>query len=158
MMKLKVQCKQRYHHLKFWQFNAYKKTSRRDYNKLLPGFVTSQEQRGEAMLCCFREEEEETRGARQNLLSIAILSSNDSNGFTSFKINVLKQRVSILFQASSCSAHTLLHLSLSLSLSLSFRSSTQLQLWTVPFIHLFSHSYEKCYIWTCVRLPYWIKF
>ncbi len=74
---------------------------------------------GEAMLCCFREEEEETMGARQTLLWIAILSSNDSNGFTSFKINVLKQRFSILFQASSCSAHTLLHLSLSFSLSLS---------------------------------------
>ncbi len=39
-------------------------------------------------------------------------SSNDSNGFTSFKISVLKQRFSILFLASPCSA----------SLSLSFRS------------------------------------
>ncbi len=48
----------------------------RDYNELLPGFVTSQNQinpapgntqrRDEAMLRCFREEEEKTRGARKN--------------------------------------------------------------------------------------------
>ncbi len=45
-----------------------------DYNELLPGFVTSRAQinsapgtcneGGEAMLCCFREEEEKTRGAK----------------------------------------------------------------------------------------------
>uniref|UniRef100_A0A672P935 Acetylserotonin O-methyltransferase n=1 Tax=Sinocyclocheilus grahami TaxID=75366 RepID=A0A672P935_SINGR len=62
-------------------------------------------------------------------------SSKDSNGFTSFKLNVLKQRFLILFLASPCSAHTL-HLSLSLSLS-------DHQLSSVPIIHLFSHSYEK---------------
>ncbi len=100
------------------------KMARRDYNESLPGFVTSQteinptpgktQQRGGAMLRCFREEEEKTRGARKNIfIWIRILSSNDSNGFTSFKINVLKQRFSILFLASPCSA------SLSLSLSLS---------------------------------------
>ncbi len=39
------------------------------------------------MLRRFREEEEKTRDARKNLLIwIAILSSNDSNGFISFKI------------------------------------------------------------------------
>ncbi len=53
------------------------KTAHRDYNELLPGSVTSQTQinpapgntqrRGEAMLRCFREEEEKTRGTRKNL-------------------------------------------------------------------------------------------
>ncbi len=54
------------------------KTAHRDYNELLPGFVTSrtqinpapgnmQQREGEAMLRCFREEEEKTRGARKNL-------------------------------------------------------------------------------------------
>ncbi len=42
-------------------------------------------------------------------------------------------------------------LHLSLSLSLSFRSSDKLQQ-TVPIIHLFSHSNEKHYKWTRVRL------
>ncbi len=76
--------------------------------------------KGAEPCCCFREEEEKTRGARNNLfIWIAILSSNDSNGFTSFKINVLKQRILILSVSVSAtvSAHTL-HLSLSLSLSL----------------------------------------
>ncbi len=42
---------------------------------------------GEAMLHCFREEEEKTRDVRKNLfIWIAILSSNNSNGFSSFKI------------------------------------------------------------------------
>ncbi len=41
-------------------------------------------------------------------------------------------------------------LCISFSLSVSFRSSAQI-------IHLFSHSYEKRYPWTCVRLPYCIK-
>ncbi len=67
-----------------------------------------------------------------------ILSSNDSNGFTFFKIICFKQRFLILFLTLSCFAYTL---HLSLSLSLSFRSSDQLQQ-TVPIIHLFSHSYE----------------
>ncbi len=49
-----------------------------------------------------------------------------------------------------------LHLSLSLSLSLSFRSSDKLQQ-TVPIIHLFSHSNEKHYKWTRVRLLCCIK-
>ncbi len=49
-----------------------------------------------------------TRDAQNKL--ITILSSNDSNGFTSFKINVLKQRFLILFFASPA----LLSISLSL--------------------------------------------
>ncbi len=49
-----------------------------------------------------------------------------------------------------------LHLSLSLSFSLSFRSSNKLQQ-TVPIIHLFSHSNEKHYKWTRVRLLCCIK-
>ncbi len=50
-----------------------------------------------------------TRGARKKSIHIwiMILSSNDSDGFTSFKINVLKQRFLILF-FTLCSAHTLL--------------------------------------------------
>ncbi len=52
-------------------------TARRDYNELLPGSITSRiqinpaprntQRRGRAMLRCFREEEEKTRGARKNL-------------------------------------------------------------------------------------------
>ncbi len=60
----------------------------------------------------------------------------------------LKQRFLILLLVSPCS--------LSLSLSLSFRSSDQLQQ-TVPIIHLFSHSNEKHYKWTRVRLLCCIK-
>ncbi len=77
-----------------------------------------------------------------------ILSSNDSNGFTSFKI--IKAAVLNTVTLSPCSA------SLSLSLSLSFRSSDKLQQ-TVPIIHLFSHSNEKHYKWTRVRLLCCIK-
>ncbi len=62
----------------------------------------------------------------------------------------LKQRFLILLLVSPCSA------SLYLSLSLSFRSSDQLQQ-TVPIIHLFSHSNEKHYKWTRVRLLCCIK-
>ncbi len=47
-------------------------------------------------------------------------------------------------------------LSLSLALSLSFKSSDKLQQ-TVPIIHLFSHSNEKHYKWTRVRLLCCIK-
>ncbi len=66
---------------------------------------------GEAMLHCFREEEEKTRDVCKNLfIWIAILSSNDSNGFTSFKI--IKAAVLNTVTLSPCSA------SLSLSLSL----------------------------------------
>ncbi len=61
----------------------------------------------------------------------------------------LKQRFLILLLVSPCSAS--LSRSLSLSLSLSFRSSNKLQQ-TVPIIHLFSHSNEKHYKWTRVRL------
>ncbi len=45
------------------------KTARRDYIELLPGLVTSRTQinRGDAMLRCFRKEEEKTRGARKHL-------------------------------------------------------------------------------------------
>ncbi len=64
------------------------------------------------MLRCFREEEEKTRDARKNLfILVAILSSNDSNGFSSFKI--IKAAVLNTVTLSPCSA------SLSLSLSLS---------------------------------------
>ncbi len=40
------------------------------------------QQRGEAMLCCFREEKEKTRGAHKKSIHLwfAILSSNDSKG------------------------------------------------------------------------------
>ncbi len=76
----------------------------------------------------------------------------------------LKQRFLILLLVSPCSAslslshthtHTHTHTH-SLSLSLSFRSSNKLQQ-TVPIIHLFSHSYEKHYKWTRVRLLCCIK-
>ncbi len=60
----------------------------------------------------------------------------------------LKQQFLILLLLSPCSA--------SLSLSLSFRSSDQLQQ-TVPIIDLFSHSNEKHYKWTRVRLLCCIK-
>ncbi len=96
---------------------------------------------------CFREEEEKTRDVRKNLfIWIAILSSNDSNGFSSFKI--IKAAVLNTVTLSPCSA--------SLSLSLSFRSSDQLQQ-TVPIIHLFSHSNEKHYKWIRVQLLCCIK-
>ncbi len=106
---------------------------------------------GEAMLHCFREEEEKTRGARKNLFIyesqfcvLTILMDSQVS-----KSYVLKQRFLILFLASPCSAH-------SLHLSLSFTSSDQLQQ-TVPIIQLFSHSYEKHYTWSHVRLPCCIK-
>ncbi len=80
------------------------------------------------------------------------LSSNESNGVTSFKINVLKQRFIILFLASPA-LHTLcISLSLSLSLIQIVRSAP-----TVPIIHLFSHSYEKPYTWMRMRLLCCIK-
>ncbi len=102
----------------------------------------------EAMLRCFREEEEKTRDVRKKLfIWIAILSSNDSNGFTSFKI--IKAAV-----LNTVTRVTLL--CISLSLSLSFRLSDKLQQ-TVPIIHLFSHSNEKHYTWTRVRLLCCIK-
>ncbi len=63
----------------------------------------------------------------------------------------LKQRFLILLLCRPA-----LYLSLSLSLSLSFRSSDQLQQ-TVQIIHLFSHSNEKHYKWTRVRLLCCIK-
>ncbi len=68
----------------------------------------------------------------------------------------LKQRFLILLLVSPCSASLSLSLSLSLALSLSFRSSNKLQQ-TVPIIHLFSHSNEKHYKWTRVRLLCCIK-
>ncbi len=68
---------------------------------------------GEAMLLCFREEEEKTRDARKKLfIWIAILSSIDSNGFSSFKI--IKAAV-----LNTVTRVALLCISLSLSLSLS---------------------------------------
>ncbi len=115
----------------------------RDYNELLPGSVTSQTQinpapgnsskGGGAMLPCFREEEEKTRDARNNLfIWITILSSNDSDGFTSFKI--IKAGVLNTVTLSPCSASLSLSLSLthththSLSLSLSHTHSLTLSL------------------------------
>ncbi len=104
------------------------------------------------MLRCFREEEEKTRGARTNLfIWIAILSSNDSNGFTSFKI--IKATVLNTVTLSPCSAS--LSLSLSLSLSHSDRQISSNKLF--PIIHLFSHSNEKHYKWTRVWLLCCIK-
>ncbi len=67
----------------------------------------------------------------------------------------LKQQFLILLLCRSA-LHLSLALSLSLSLSLSFRSSDKLQQ-TVPIIHLFSHSNEKHYKWTHVRLLCCIK-
>ncbi len=96
--------------------------------------------------CCaaVEKKEEKTRDARTNLfIWIAILSSNDSNGFTSFKI--IKAAV---LNTVACVAL--------LCISLSFRSSDQLQQ-TVPIIHLFSHSNEKHYKWTRVWLLCCIK-
>ncbi len=101
-----------------------KKMAHRDCNELLPGFVTSQTQinpaprehtaKGTRHSALLWRREEKTGGARKILLNIwiAILSSSDSNGFTSFKINILKQRFLIMSLASPCSAHGL-HLSLS---------------------------------------------
>ncbi len=73
----------------------------------------------------------------------------------------LKQRFLILLLCCpalhlSLSLSLSLSPSLSLSLSLSFRSSNKLQQ-TVPIIHLFSHSNEKHYKWTRVRLLCCIK-
>ncbi len=48
---------------------------------------------------------------------IYVLCSNDSNGFTSFKINVLKQRFLLLFLTPRCSA--------SLSLKNNFHIATR---------------------------------
>ncbi len=63
----------------------------------------------------------------------------------------LKQRFLILLLVSPCSA------SLSLSLSLSLSHSDRKLQQTVPIIHLFSHSNEKHYKWTRVRLLCCIK-
>ncbi len=71
------------------------------------------QQRGRGHAALLREEEEKTRGAHNNLfIWIAILSSNDSNGFTSFKI--IKATV-----LNTVTRVALLCISLSLSLSLS---------------------------------------
>ncbi len=106
--------------------------------------------------CCaaLEKRKRKTRGAHNLFIWIAILSSNDSNGFTSFKIikaAVLNTVTGVALLCISLSLSLSLHLSLSFSLSLSFRSSDQLQQ-TVPIIDLFSHSNEKHYKWTRVRL------
>ncbi len=96
---------------------------------------------------CFREEEEKTRvhikiysyESRFCLLTILM----DSQVSKSCKAAVLKQQFLILFLHPPA-----LHLSLS--------HSDQLQQ-TVPIIHLFSHSNEKHYKWTRVRLLCCIK-
>ncbi len=71
---------------------------------------------GGLMLHCFRGRVVAMPGAQNKSIHIliTILSSNASNGFTSFKINVLKQRLLLLLLALLC---------ISLSLSLSFSSS-----------------------------------
>ncbi len=118
----------------------------RDYNKIIqvsdiinPDKHRPQEyamKGARPMLRCFREEEETRVHVKiySYIVWIVILSSTDSNGFTSFKINILKQRFSILFLALPCSAHALLCISLSHSDQLSSNCS---------IIHLFSHSYDK---------------
>ncbi len=87
------------------------------------------------MLRCFQEEEEKTRDARKNLLIwIAILSSNDSNGFTSFKI--IKAAV-----LNTVTRVALLCISLSLSHSDRQISSNKLfQLYT--YFHTFRRAVE----------------
>ncbi len=82
----------------------------------------------------------------QFCLLMSLMNSQVSKSY------VLKQLFLILFPVSLCTCSA----SLSLSLSLSFRLSDQLQQ-TVPIMHLFSHSYEKHYTWTCMRLPCCIK-
>ncbi len=62
------------------------------------------------------------------------MSLEPCNGFTSFKINVLKQRFSILFLASPCSAHALLlHLSLSLIQIFSSAPTMKCSIYTLIF-------------------------
>ncbi len=103
--------------------------------------------------CCAALEKRKRKlgGARKNLfIWIAILSFNDSNGFSSFKIIKAAVLNTVPLIPLLCTR------SASLSLSLSFRSSDQLQQ-TVPIIHLFSHSNEKHYKWTRVRLLCCIK-
>ncbi len=81
---------------------------------------------------------------------IAILSSNDSNGFSSFKI--IKAAV-----LNTVTRVALLCISLSLSLSLSFISSDQLQQTVSNYYTYFHTAIEKHYKWTCVRLLCCIK-
>ncbi len=114
------------------------KTARRDYNELLSGYVTLQTQinpppgtcskGSEAMLHCFREEEEKTRGACKNLF---IYESQ-------FCLLTILMDTRVQNQCSNAACSTVALLCISLSLSLWFRSSAQ-------WIHLFSHSYEKRY-------------
>ncbi len=113
--------------LKFWHLMPTKRLVR-DYNELLPGcgYVTdpdkpaprNRQQRGEA-LHCFREEEEKTKGAHNNLsyesrfcLLTILMDSQVSKS--------LKQRFLILLLVSPAAA------SLSLSLSLSSHSDRQI--------------------------------
>ncbi len=99
--------------------------------------------KGARPCCAALEKRKKTRGAHNNLfIWIAILSSNDSNGFSSFKIIKAAVLNTVTRVALLC---------ISLSLSFSFRSSNKLQQ-TVPIIDLFSHSNEKHYKWTRVRL------
>ncbi len=133
------------------------KMAGRDYNKLFPGFVMSQTQikprprehaaKGARPCCAALEKRKRKLEVHVKIYSyIAILSSDDSNGFTSFKINVLKQRFLILLLAASCSAHALL----CISLSLSFRSSAQR-------IHIFYISVHLRHCYACVLLD-WLIF
>ncbi len=120
------------------------KTSRKDYNELLPGLVMSRTLLNPA------PGNTQRRGACKNLFIYDLWFCLLTILMDSQVSKSLKQWFLILLLVSPCSA------SLSLSLSLSFRSSDQLQQ-TVPIIHLFSHSNEKHYKWTHMRLPNCIK-
>ncbi len=152
---LKVQCKRRYRLLKFWQLMPTKTTGK-DYNELLPGSDTSDKPRPRehaakgARPCCTALEK------RKRKLGVHITIYSYESRFCLLTILMdsqvsksLKQRFLILLLCRPA-------LHLSLSLSLSFRSSDQLQQ-TVPIIDLFSHSNEKHYKWTRVRLLCCIK-
>ncbi len=146
------------------------KTARMDYNELLSGYVTLQTQinpppgtcskGSEAMLRCFREEEEKTR------VHVKIYESQ-------FCLLTILMDTQIQNQCSNAAVSSVallcISLSLSLSLSLWFRSSAQ-------WIHLFSHSYEKRYTvmaknigtlgkyeqrqlwkWICIVYPFYLS-
>ncbi len=149
-------CKRRYRLLKFWQFNAYKTTgkglqrvtSRVWYSQTQITPAPGTRSKGARPCCAALEKRKRKLGmyvkiysyeSRFCLLTI-LMDSQVSKS--------LKQRFLILLL---CRPALHLSLSLSLSLSLAFRSSDQLQQ-TVPIIHLFSHSNEKHYKWTRVRL------
>ncbi len=130
----------------------------RDYNELLPGSDTSQTQINPAPRNTQQRGRGHARDEGKRKLGMYVKSYSYESRFCLLTILMdsqvsksLKQQFLILLLC-----HPALHLSLSLSLSLSFRSSDKLQQ-TVPIIHLFSHSNEKHYKWTRVRLLCCIK-